>query len=103
VPEPFIRGLTRRGPDHLGARHVHVHGCGDSCGRGRACRLLLAASLMQLRGACRVRPPLSAPSGSVLCFNGELFGGLEVPPCANDGQQLLSALEASATAGEGGG
>ncbi|KAI8466953.1 MAG: asparagine synthase-domain-containing protein [Monoraphidium minutum] len=63
---------------------------------GRPATLLLAASLLQLRGAHRVRTPLAAASGGVLCYNGELFGGLPLPPGANDGEALLAALEAAA-------
>lgn len=87
----FQPGLQRRGPDHLGACHIQL--------ASGSCSLLLAASLLQLRGAHRVCPPLVAPSGSVVCFNGEIFGGLDIEPGANDGEQLLEALEQAPSAG----
>jgi asparagine synthetase B (glutamine-hydrolysing) len=94
VPAEFVPGMRRRGPDHLGALGAPLPGGGT---------LLLASSLLQLRGAEPVRTPLAAPGGGVLCFNGQVFGGLDVPPGANDGQLLLDALEAAAPAGERGG
>ena len=56
------------------------------------------ASLLQLRGH---EPPTAVPlldtvSGDVLCFNGEIFGGLDsLSACQNDGMALLEALVAS--------
>jgi hypothetical protein len=56
--------------------------------------LHLAASLLQLRGSSPSTSPLQDSSGNVLCFNGEVFGGLDVPEGGNDGKCLLAALEA---------
>lgn len=113
-PAEFAAGLRQRGPDLMGACSVTIAsdatGSSDDSGSApgandggesgpphAAARLLLAASLLQLRGAARVaRCPLVAPAtGAVLCFNGELFGGLAVPGGANDGEALLAALEAA--------
>lgn len=55
----------------------------------------LVASLLQLRGSSSGTCPLVDPKdGNVLVFNGEVFGGLEVPRGANDGAVLLEALAA---------
>jgi hypothetical protein len=88
LPAAFAPGLARRGPDAAGALRVPA---------APGARLLLAASLLQLRGGGGggAAPPLAAPSGSVLAFNGEIFGGLPVPRGANDGACLLAALEAA--------
>lgn len=52
-------------------------------------------SLLQLRGARLSANPLRhGPTGSVLLFNGEVFGGLPVPPGCNDAALLLEALAA---------
>lgn len=59
-----------------------------------ALQLHLAASLLQLRGNSPSTSPLADANGNVLCFNGEVFGGLEVPEGSNDGQCLLAALAA---------
>lgn len=51
--------------------------------------------MLQLRGAAPSSNPHACPATcTVLVFNGEVFGGLEVPRGANDGQLLLGALGA---------
>lgn len=57
--------------------HLHLH---------------LAASLLQLRGSQPSTSPLVDEQGNVLCFNGEVFGGLDVAPGSNDGKAVLAAL-----------
>ena len=57
--------------------------------------LQLLASLLQLRGIQPIlgcTPLVDKSTGNILCFNGEVIGGLHVPPGANDGQCLLEAL-----------
>jgi asparagine synthetase B (glutamine-hydrolysing) len=57
--------------------------------------LHLAASLLQLRGSTASTSPLQDSSGNVLCFNGEIFGGLQgLQEGGNDGKALLAALDA---------
>eukprot|EP00955_Chlamydomonas_euryale_P066047 359434-Chlamydomonas_euryale.AAC.2 len=70
-------------------------------GDGTGLELYLAASLLQLRGDAAVAsvPFVHPTSGDVLCFNGEVFGGLDVGPGCNDGEALLQAL--TVTEGEG--
>jgi asparagine synthetase B (glutamine-hydrolysing) len=53
-----------------------------------------SASLLQLRGdtPCSLTPLHDTSSGDILCYNGEIFGGLEVVPGQNDGIALLHAL-----------
>ena len=103
-PAAFLLGLQQRGPDHVGACSITVTAGtrGSAAASAPAARLLVAASLLQLRGAARVAPPLAAGSGSVLCFNGEIFGGLHVSRGANDGEVLLEALEKAAADGGAG-
>ncbi|GBF97063.1 hypothetical protein Rsub_09536 [Raphidocelis subcapitata] len=106
VPPPeFAAGLARRGPDGTGARALLIGGSGSCGGHGKGgagarARCLIAASLLQLRGGARAAAPLVSPRGSVLAFNGEIFGGgVRVPPGANDGAALLAALEAAPPGG----
>jgi hypothetical protein len=55
--------------------------------------LQFIGSLLQLRGSEPVSSPLrDAASGNVLLLNGQVFGGLEVPPLASDAALLLQAL-----------
>ncbi|KND01498.1 uncharacterized protein SPPG_03298 [Spizellomyces punctatus DAOM BR117] len=56
---------------------------------------------LHLRGKEPVPQPIVDKQGNVLCFNGEVFGGLEVAPDENDteafSRMLLTAVESSAT------
>lgn len=62
---------------------------------GTPCNLSLhlAASLLQLRGTSPSTSPLQDINGNVLCFNGEVFSGLNIPEGGNDGKALLAALQ----------
>lgn len=52
------------------------------------------ASLLQLRGSEPLLEPVHRDAaGNILLWNGEIFGGLGVPPGANDGAALLAALQ----------
>ncbi|KAJ9079537.1 hypothetical protein DSO57_1034493 [Entomophthora muscae] len=54
-----------------------------------------------LRGTQATRQPLVHPkTGDMLCWNGEVFGGLEVPLESNDGQTILDLLAGCQTHGE---
>mmetsp|Transcript_29082 Transcript_29082/g.86108 ORF Transcript_29082/g.86108 Transcript_29082/m.86108 type:complete len:693 (-) Transcript_29082:89-2167(-) len=81
--------LGRRGPDCYGEVRLEIE-----TGDGTGLELYLAASLLQLRGDAAVAsvPFVHPTSGDVLCFNGEVFGGLDVGPGCNDGEALLQAL-----------
>jgi hypothetical protein len=41
---------------------------------------------------------LTDSQGSTLCFNGEIFAGLDIPAGANDGKALLAALQQASAA-----
>lgn len=58
--------------------------------------LYMAASLLQLRGDSPSTSPLQDSDGNVLCFNGEIFTGLDIPAGGNDGKALLAALQQAA-------
>ncbi|KAK9788308.1 hypothetical protein WJX73_010668 [Symbiochloris irregularis] len=78
--------LQARGPTAIGWRQV---------GLPFVAQDLFAASLLQVRGAEPISSsslPLADKAGSVLLFNGELFGGLNVAAGCNDGQALLHEL-----------
>ncbi|KAJ1721081.1 hypothetical protein LPJ53_004350 [Coemansia erecta] len=53
-----------------------------------AATVRLAAHVLHLRGTAPVPQPLTSPAGDILCWNGEVFGGLAVG-IANDGELLL--------------
>ncbi|KAF8776687.1 hypothetical protein HU200_003415 [Digitaria exilis] len=100
--------LHRRGPDNLGClrRRLLANGTvlgSDSCngggerkansGDGSVAELLFIGATLHLRGAEPVAQPLVSPSGSVLVYNGEIYGGIEVADDENDTQALFSSLE----------
>ncbi|KAI9445415.1 asparagine synthase-domain-containing protein [Lactarius indigo] len=50
------------------------------------------ASELRLRGNAPVAQPHTHESGNVLCWNGEIFKGLDVHPEENDGSKLSTAM-----------
>ncbi|XP_062203448.1 uncharacterized protein LOC133905704 [Phragmites australis] len=97
--------LRRRGPDSLGCKRLQlcadgtilgVYGCNggeeDIGGTGVA-ELFFIGATLHLRGAEPVAQPLVSPSGSVLVYNGEIYGGLQVADDENDTRSLFSSLE----------
>jgi len=107
----YLGMLGRRGPDGVGAARVEVARGGkgtkvyySSPGDSSLANWLsvpprdgpevtLVGSLLQMRGSAPSAQPLVAADGSVLLFNGEIFGGsLAVDEGANDGAVLLAAL-----------
>ncbi|KAF5337217.1 hypothetical protein D9611_003371 [Ephemerocybe angulata] len=56
-------------------------------------------SELRLRGEAAIQQPHEL-NGNILCWNGEIFGGLEVGPQENDGVKLLEALAAAKEADE---
>ncbi|RLN30468.1 asparagine synthetase domain-containing protein 1 [Panicum miliaceum] len=100
--------VRRRGPDSLGCvtrrlcsdgTVLGADGC-DGGGEGKAgvgdggvAELLFVGATLHLRGAEPVAQPLVSPSGSILVYNGEIYGGIEVADDENDTQALFSSLE----------
>lgn len=75
--------LEARGPDAQGVVRRHADGH----------ELCFWATLLQLRGKDSVAVPLESETGSLLAFNGQLFGGIDVKPDENDARRLLQELE----------
>lgn len=61
--------LHRRGPD----------GGGEAAVETPAGLLRLLAHVLHLRGDVMTPQPCANDAGDLLCWNGEVFGGLEVP------------------------
>ncbi|KAI9025684.1 asparagine synthase-domain-containing protein [Hyaloraphidium curvatum] len=84
--ESFVEDfISRRGPDHQGSHRVE---CGDLW------QIAFSATVLHLRGDL-CRQPVVTASGNVLCWNGELFGGLPGAEAreANDTVLVAAALE----------
>eukprot|EP00873_Tetraselmis_striata_P014168 jgi/Tetstr1/434432/TSEL_023532.t1 len=84
--ECFREGLAARGPDCQG--HVEVAlGGGSGAAVAR-----MSGSVLQLRGADAVPSPVADAAGNLLVFNGEVFGGLDMPADGSDTLALSGAL-----------
>ncbi|KAJ6574847.1 asparagine synthase-domain-containing protein [Mycena capillaripes] len=76
-----------RGPDSQDTRRVSVTGSDD------AVILDLFASELRLRGSDPVVQPHER-NGNIFCWNGEIFGGIEIAREENDGVKLFHTLSA---------
>jgi asparagine synthetase B (glutamine-hydrolysing) len=81
----FDSTLARRGPDAVERALVACSGASVE----------LSGSLLQLRGATATQA-LKRSGQCVLCFNGELYGGLPIGEAENDGDALFAALAGEA-------
>ncbi|KAG9000260.1 hypothetical protein FRB90_011867 [Tulasnella sp. 427] len=75
-----------RGPDHQRTIELEIPSNGPTL-NGSA-----YASVLHLRGQSVTPQPHRVYQGDILCWNGEIFDGLEVLPRENDGKKLYEAL-----------
>ncbi|EPT04161.1 hypothetical protein FOMPIDRAFT_1027956 [Fomitopsis schrenkii] len=76
-----------RGPDAQGTVVLQE---GNYC-------LSFNASELRLRGDSSVSQPHRDDQGNILCWNGEIFEGIEINPTENDGEKLFSLLRSRQT------
>src|ERR1700737_2144428 len=88
VPDDLIPWISVRGPDSLGTHKVQIQGIESQQG----IQLTFASSVLHLRGQKITKQPLCSEGGDVLCWNGEIWQGLELEDYENDGLKLLAAL-----------
>lgn len=84
----LIERISFRGPDSLGTHRIHLSDDNSK----RALELTFTSSVLHLRGQQVTKQPLVSGSGDVLCWNGEIWQGLDVQDDENDGVALLEAL-----------
>ncbi|KAI7898362.1 asparagine synthase-domain-containing protein [Cokeromyces recurvatus] len=83
---------TRRGPDAQNLHQVHTSH------RNQELLLQFFSSVLHLRGSETVpQPRYNSQTGNVLCWNGEIFGGIDVEFGHNDTQILMDQLEKTTT------
>ncbi|KZT74799.1 hypothetical protein DAEQUDRAFT_659957 [Daedalea quercina L-15889] len=63
-------------------------------------RLSFTASELRLRGEDLISQPHRDEYGNLLCWNGEIFEGMEIAPTENDGKRLFSLLRTRETPAE---
>lgn len=79
--------VASRGPDYRDTYKVLSVG---------ECRLTFTSSVLHLRGQHVVKQPVVGETGNVLCWNGEVWSGLDVSAHDCDTSALFQALEAAA-------
>lgn len=84
VDKHLLELISCRGPDSI--RTHRVTGPHDQC-------LTLSASVLHLRGAHIVPQPVVGSKGDVLCWNGEVWSGVDMPPLESDTQALFRLLQ----------
>ncbi|KIK04283.1 hypothetical protein K443DRAFT_93427 [Laccaria amethystina LaAM-08-1] len=95
------RNNADRGPDAQGNHRIHIttstpisqgisHQIDHNYGRVRF-EVDFYASELRLRGESPIFQP-HVQRGNILCWNGEIFDGLEVPLHENDGVKMLDSL-----------
>ncbi|CAD6269719.1 unnamed protein product [Miscanthus lutarioriparius] len=116
LSDELKEALRWRGPDSLGYESRRLladgmvlgewlscvavsDGCNDGVeGKGSVsdsgvADLFFIGATLHLMGAKLVSQPLVAPTGSVLVYNGEIYGGIQVADDENDTQALFTSLE----------
>lgn len=89
IREELIPWIAARGPDSLRTHTVQLPGKVDS---QHSLVLTFTSSVLHLRGKEVTVQPLISEAGDILCWNGEIWKGLEVKDDENDGLKLLAAL-----------
>ncbi|CAO0799543.1 unnamed protein product [Mucor circinelloides] len=85
---------TRRGPDSQNLHHTQI--CNGS--QDNSLGLQFYSTVLHLRGSDVVPQPRCDPNtGNTLCWNGEIFGGIDVAFGENDTQVLMNTLEKAAS------
>ena len=88
--EDLIPWISARGPDSLQTYTVQISIPGNNS--QTFLELTFTSSVLHLRGQDVTVQPLVSESGDVLCWNGEIWQGLNIEDNENDGLKLLAAL-----------
>jgi len=87
IHEKLAPWISSRGPDSL--KTVKFNLASTHAGSPE---LTFTSSVLHLRGAEVAVQPLVSTTGDILCWNGEVWKGLEIGENENDGLKLLDAL-----------
>lgn len=86
--DDLIQWISARGPDSLRTYKVQS----SEPNSQQSLELTFTSSVLHLRGREVTVQPLVSNTGDVLCWNGEVWQGLDVHDDENDGLKLLEAL-----------
>ena len=89
--EEFIPWIATRGPDSLKTHTVQF----STPDTQNTLTLTFTSSVLHLRGKEVTVQPLISSAGDILCWNGEIWKGLEIKDDENDGAKLLEALSST--------
>ena len=84
----LIPWIAARGPDSLQTLRIQI----PSSESRTVLEVTFVSSVLHLRGDDVTVQPLVSVAGDVLCWNGEVWDGLEIGEDENDGVKLLAAL-----------
>ncbi|OQR80208.1 asparagine synthetase domain-containing protein 1-like [Tropilaelaps mercedesae] len=91
LDESTLNLMRRRGPDQWNTVSLLV-----PVGTGLSVNVHLWAAVLSLRGNESSEQPVKGPGG-ILCFNGEIYSGLYVPPEMSDTAVLIESLSSSSS------
>lgn len=87
ITDTVLPLVKNRGPDSCQCHQIKIHGNNKN-----DVIVTMYASVLHLRGQTVTRQPLVNASGDALLWNGEVFGGIQVPFEANDTEIILQKL-----------
>jgi asparagine synthetase B (glutamine-hydrolysing) len=88
IHDDLTQWISARGPDSLRTYKVQLSGQTSH----QSLELTFTSSVLHLRGREVTVQPLVSDTGDVLCWNGEVWQGLDVHDDENDGLKLVEAL-----------
>lgn len=96
VRDEHLQWISARGPDSLQTLTVEI----PSSDSQQNLELTFTSSVLHLRGQQVTVQPLVSEEGGILCWNGEVWKGLDVEEDENDGLKLLESLSSGANVWE---
>jgi asparagine synthetase B (glutamine-hydrolysing) len=88
--DDLVDWIAARGPDSLQTHRIQLPASDSQ----PSLELTFTSSVLHLRGNEVTVQPLISEAGDILCWNGEVWDGLEIGEDENDGVKLLAALTA---------
>jgi len=92
ILSPLTLYISSRGPDSIQTHTVHLPPL-NSTSQTTNLTVTFTSSVLHLRGPAITVQPLISQSGNILCWNGEIWKGIPIQDCENDGLKLLQELE----------
>ena len=88
--DDLVDWIAARGPDSLQTHRIQLPASDSQ----PSLELTFTSSVLHLRGNEVTVQPLISEEGDILCWNGEVWDGIEIGEDENDGVRLVAALTA---------